>query len=420
MKEKEKTNGGYKVVNETTRADKIYRTIMLVVLVAFITFFLTTILMYSYFSEEKQLKTLASFFSKDVSDENTLNKMQELKKVIDKYYLKDVNEEELEEGALKGYIEGLNDQYTEYISKEEMEEYTEDINGEFVGVGIYMVQDKGTNRVKILAPIKNQSAEQAGIKAGDLIKSVDDVEYAAEQIKDVTNALKGEEGTEVKLVVLRGEEELEFKLKREKIKIAPVKSEILENNIGYIEFSSFDQDTAKDFKAKYEELKNQGIKSLIIDLRNNGGGIVDEATEIVGTILPKESTVLYEVDKNGNEEEIKTSEDPIIDVPIVVLVNENTASSSEIMAAALKENEKAKIVGKKTFGKGIIQILLSLPDGSGIKITAKEYLTPKRNKINEVGIEPDETVELPEDVKNVVSVEREKDTQLQRAIEILK
>ena len=194
----------------------------------------------------------------------------------------------------------------------------------------------------------------------------------------------------------------------------------MQNNIGYIEFSSFDEGTANEFKAKFEELSKQGIKSLIIDLRNNGGGIVDEALEIADYILAKDDVILYEVDKNNKEKIEKAKNDPIINMPIVVLTNENTASSSEILAGALKDHNKAKIVGKKTYGKGVIQQLLTLPDGSGLKITAEEYLTPNKTKINKIGIEPDEKVELPDTVKNVLTIEEKDDTQLQKAIEMLK
>ena len=195
---------------------------------------------------------------------------------------------------------------------------------------------------------------------------------------------------------------------------------MLEGNIGYIEFSSFDEGTAEEFKNKFNELKSQGITSLIIDLRNNGGGIVDEALKIAGYAVDKGTTLLYEVDKDGNETEEKSEVDKIIDMPIVILVNENTASSSEILSGALKDLGKAKIVGTKTYGKGVIQQILTLADGSGLKITTEEYLTPNRTKINKVGIEPDETVELPDTVENILNVEREEDTQLQKAIEILK
>ena len=221
-------------------------------------------------------------------------------------------------------------------------------------------------------------------------------------------------------LINRGTETKEFKVKREKIKVNPVEAKVLQNNIGYIKFSSFDEDTAEDFKKKYEELNKQGIKSLIIDLRNNGGGIVTEALEIADYFTPKDSILLYEVDKNNKEEIEKSKNEAIINMPVIILTNENTASSSEILAGALKDLEKAKIVGTKTYGKGVIQEVLSLPDGSGIKITSEEYLTPNKTKINKVGIQPDVEIKLPETVKNILDVEEKDDTQLQKAIEMLK
>lgn len=237
---------------------------------------------------------------------------------------------------------------------------------------------------------------------------------------EASNKIKGEEGSTVKLEILREDETLTFEIKRENIKVNPVEGKVLENNIGYIAFSSFDQETAEDFKKEYEELSKQGIKSLIVDLRNNGGGIVSVALEIADYFTPKDSVLLYEVDKNNNEEIEKSKNDPIINMPVILLTNENTASSSEILAGALQDLGIAKIVGTKTYGKGVIQEVLSLPDGSGIKITSEKYLTPNKREINKVGIQPDVEVELPETVTNILNVEEKDDTQLQKAIEMLK
>ena len=332
----------------------------------------------------------------------------------------EVDDETLKEGAIKGYIEALGDPYTEYISKEDMEDYMDDTMGNFVGIGVYMVKDTETNQIMVLSPIKNSPAEKAGIRPGDYIVEVDGNACTGDDFSNISNKIKGEVGSTVKLKIQRDGETLDFEITRENIKVNPVEGEVLEGNIGYIEFSSFDEGTAEEFKNKFNELKSQGITSLIIDLRNNGGGIVDEALKIAGYAVDKGTTLLYEVDKDGNETEEKSEVDKIIDMPIVILVNENTASSSEILSGALKDLGKAKIVGTKTYGKGVIQQILTLADGSGLKITTEEYLTPNRTKINKVGIEPDETEELPDTVENILNVEREEDTQLQKAIEILK
>lgn len=414
--DEKKTNAGYTVITEEKKKGKVYKIIMLIAIVAFITFLITSIGMYSYFSNNA-INSGSNIFSSTYSSLDA--RLSMYKSIMDKYYLGDVNEDKLEDGAIKGYVEGLGDKYTEYISKEDMQDYTESLMGNFTGVGIYMVKSTESNKIQVLSAMKNSPAEKAGIQAGDIIQSVDGVEYTADDMTVAANKIKGEEGTTVKLVIIRGTETLNYELKREKITVNPVDSEVLENNIGYISFNSFDEDTAKAFKDQFEKLKGKGIKSLIIDLRNNGGGIVSEATTIADYMLDKGSTILYEVDKNGKEKETKSENDPIINMPIVVLVNENTASSSEILSGALQDLKKATIIGKKTYGKGVIQQVITLTDGSGLKITTEEYQTPNRNKINGIGIKPDKEVDLPKDVTNVLKVTRNQDTQLKAAIDEL-
>lgn len=414
--DEKKTNAGYTVITEEKKKGKVYKIIMLIAIVAFITFLITSIGMYSYFSNNA-INSGSNIFSSTYSSLDA--RLSMYKSIMDKYYLGDVNEDKLEDGAIKGYVEGLGDKYTEYISKEDMQDYTESLMGNFTGVGIYMVKSTESNKIQVLSAMKNSPAEKAGIQAGDIIQSVDGVEYTADDMTVAANKIKGEEGTTVKLVIIRGTETLNYELKREKITVNPVDSEVLENNIGYISFNSFDEDTAKAFKDQFEKLKGKGIKSLIIDLRNNGGGIVSEATTIADYMLDKGSTILYEVDKNGKEKETKSENDPIINMPIVVLVNENTASSSEILSGALQDLKKATIIGKKTYGKGVIQQVITLTDGSGLKITTEEYQTPNKNKINGIGIKPDKEVDLPKDVTNVLKVTRNQDTQLKAAIDEL-
>ena len=402
---------------EEKRKYNIYKTIMIIVLTAFITFIITALVGYNYVTKGDGAKLLVRETS---SNQDLIVQLEKYKSIIDEFYLGEVNEEDLKEGAIKGYIEGLGDPYTEYISKEEMKEYMEDTLGNYVGIGIYMLLDEENGKIKVLAPMKGSPAETVGIKSGDIIETVDGEEYTKDEMSEVANKIKGKEGTTVKIGIKRGEENLEFEVTRQNIKVNPVEGKILENNIGYIQFASFDETTYEDFKAKYEELKNQGITSLIIDLRNNGGGLVDQATDIADLFVEKDTPLLYEVDKDGNEEVIKAENDVTINISTIILTNENTASASEILAGALKDLGKAKIVGTKTYGKGIIQQIIPLSDGSGIKITTEEYQTPNRNKIHEVGIEPDEIVELPETVTNVLEILEDQDTQLQKAIELLK
>lgn len=398
------------------RKNRIYKIIMIVAIAVFLTFMVTSISLYTYFVNNPiSITSKSSSSSKDIA-----GTLQKYKEIIEKYYLGDVDEEKLKEGAIKGYIEGLGDPYTEYISADEMEDYLSDTMGNFVGIGIYMVKNTEKGKIQVLAPIKGSPAEKAGIQAGDLILTVDGVDYSADEMTIASNKIKGEEGTTVTIEVLRGTETKKYELKREKVKVNQVEGKVLSNNIGYINFTSFDETTADDFKAKFEELNKQGIKSLIIDLRNNGGGIVDQALQIADYVADKDSVLLYEVDKNNKETVKKAKTDPIINMPIIILTNENTASASEILAGALKDLGKAKTVGTTTYGKGVIQQILKLSDGSGLKVTIEEYQTPNRNKIHKIGIAPDEEVKLPDSVTNVLNVTESEDTQLQKAIEMLK
>ena len=409
------------------KKNRVYKTIMLVVLTAFVTFMITAFSMYSYFNNTSLVSMFETVSSQENSDNSSKNTdlekyLKRIKSTISRYYLwnDQIDEEKLKEGAIKGYVEGLGDEYTEYIPADEMEDYTENITGNFVGIGIYMVADKDSGRVVVYYPIPESPAEKAGVKAGDQIISVDGTEYTADDFNTIADYIKGEEGTTVNLEVERNDEKIKFEIKREKINTNPITIEMLENNIGYLKLPSFDEDTAKDFEEKVKELQAQGAQSLIIDLRNNGGGIVSEATDIADMLLDKGQTIISTVDKDDKKEITYSKKAPTFTMPITVLVNENSASASEILACSLQDNERAKIIGTKTYGKGIIQTLLSLTDGSGLKITTEEYYTPKGTTIHKVGIEPDEEVKLPDTVKSIYSVTKDEDTQLKKAIEILK
>ena len=408
------------------KKNRIYKTIMLVVLTAFVTFMITAFAMYTYFENNSLVSLTTGKDNKSnvtIGSSSNLEKyLKKIKATIDKYYLwqDDIEEEKLETGAVEGYVAGLGDEYTEYIPADEMEEYKENIVGNFVGIGIYMIADKDEGRVVVYYPIPESPAESAGIKAGDMIISVDGTEYTSSDFENISDYIKGEEGTTVNLVVERDGERLSFDIVREKINTNPITIEMLDNNIGYLKLPSFDEETAGDFEDKVKELKSKGAKSLIIDLRNNGGGIVEEATDIADSLLEKGQTIISTVDNQDKKEITYSKKDPDFTMPVVLLVNENSASASEILACSLQDNERAKIVGTKTFGKGIIQTLLSLNDGSGLKITTEEYYTPKGTTIHKVGITPDEEVELPETVRSIYAVKREEDTQLQKAMELVR
>lgn len=391
---------------------RVYKSVMLIIVVALITFVLTSVFLYNKLGTSKYVN-ISGVNSKLITKINTV------KAILDSKYISEINEENLINGAIKGYVSGVGDDYTEYFTKQEMEEFLQETEGNYVGIGIYMYKDTVNNDVVILYPIKGSPAEAVGLLTGDIIKKVDGVEYTGEDFEKISTHIKGKEGTKVNLEVERKGKTLTFEVERKKIDLYPIESEILENNIGYISLSSFDDKCAKEFKDTFNKLNKNKIRGLIIDLRNNGGGIVDEALDIADYVLEKDEVMLITRNKNGEEEIEKSNQKPIVDVPIVIITNENTASASEILAAALKDNNKATIVGEKTFGKGVIQQLITLSDGSGIKVTTEEYYTPNGNKINKVGITPDKEVSLPEDVISSSVVERKNDTQLKEAIKIL-
>lgn len=390
----------------------IYKAIMLIVLTATITFIITSVAMYNQFQGTSSTKFIVT--------DGIGRVFQTFRKYVDEKYLYEPDEKRMLEYALQGYIYGLGDAYSEYIPADKMNEYMEETIGKFVGIGVYLINDTKTNQIVILAPIEGSPAEEVGIKPGDILTKVDGVSYTGQQLEEASAALKKEEGTKAKIEVLRNEDTIELEVERREVKINRIKSTVLENNIGYIKINSFDDGCYEDFIENWVSLKNKNVKSLIIDLRNNGGGIVKEAVDIADLMVDKDKTLLITTSKKDGEEVTKAKRDKEIDVPIIFLVNEESASSSEILAVAVRDNNKnATLVGQRTYGKGVIQTIFTLSDGSGLKLTTNEYFTPNNVAINKMGIYPNVKVDLPENA-NIYSVESETDTQLKKAIEILK
>lgn len=388
---------------------KIKHVITTIILLIIVAVFSSEFTMYYYAKSIIPNKTEASV----VPDENInaiAKNLKNFRKLIDEVYIGEIDEEKMLDETIKGYINGLDDEYSEYMTTDEWDDFQSQALGNYVGIGIYMATDKNNN-VVVLSPIEGSPAEKAGIEQGDIIALVNEENVLGTSSDKVASLIKGEEGTEVKIKVLRDNEYLDFNLKREAIKIYHVEEKMLENNIGYISLLTFDEGCAEEFKTAIDSLKTQGAKKLIIDLRNNTGGLVDEALKIADYFIPKGENLLITVDASGNKEYSKAENDPIIDCEIIVLSNEYSASASEILLGALKDSGKAKSVGTKTFGKGVIQSVYLLEDNSALKLTVNEYFTPNETKINKVGIEPDYEVELDE--------ESEEDSQLNKAIELL-
>lgn len=394
---------------------RIYKVVMLVILTVLITAIITTVAVYNALSN-----TNVKYITTSGDNSKISKTLQYYKSFIQEKYFGEMDEDKMLESAIKGYVEGLGDEYSEYITKEEMEDYMADATGKYVGIGVYISNNTKTNQIVVLAPMEGSPAEKAGIKSGDVISKVDGIEYKGEELSEASSKMKGEEGTKVKIEITRDEQKIELEVERKTIKVNHVEGKVLDNNIGYIQISTFDDGCYEEFKEKYNELSSQNIKSLIIDLRNNGGGIVDESINIADMMVDKDKTLLITAAKGGKEEITKSKTQKVIDMPIVFLVNEHTASASEILTVAVKENlENVKVVGTKTYGKGVIQSIFTLSDGSGIKLTTNEYYTPNHNTINKVGITPDYEIEFPSG-ESIYSIDEEKDPQLQKAIELLK
>lgn len=401
----------------------VYKIVMLVILTATITFMITTMVIYNKFSDVYSNKSSTSSINAENSSTETalVKTLETFKMMLKQKYIGEIDEEKMIDGAIKGYVEGLGDPYTTYLTKEEMQEFVEETNSEYVGIGVYLTNSKTDNTILVVGTMKAAPALEAGIQAGDVIEKVNDVAYTGDQLDDAIKILKGEEGTDVKVTVLRDGKEIDLTVTRRKITVEHVDSQMLENNIAYIQVDSFDSGVAEDFKKQITELKNGGAKGIIIDLRSNGGGIVDEAIGIADLFLKENETILITKGKDEKEETTVSKNKPIIqDIPLVVLVNEGTASASEILAGALKDKyPNTTIVGKTTYGKGVIQTLYNLTDGSGLKITTEEYFTPNHNKINKEGIKPDVEVNLTKDANGYYETEIDKDAQILKAKEIL-
>lgn len=398
---------------EESKGQRIYKVIMLVIITALLSSLITTIVI----REKIESSTSIDAIVRNGGTTGIESTLASIRTMLEDEYIGELDDEQMLEMAVKGYVAGVGDEYTEYYTPEEMTEQYDTAMGNYVGIGIYMVVNYEEGLITVLEPMEGSPAEAAGLKEGDIITTVDGTAVTKDNVSDMSNAIKGEEGTKVKLGIKRDSKNFEIEVERKRIEISHINSRMLENNIAYIQIKDFDGGTAEEFKENYENLKSQGAKSLIIDIRNNGGGVVDEAIDILEMICDKDSTLLIEKDKDGNEDITKSKEDPIIDIPIVVLTNGNSASASEILAGALKDNKKATIIGEKTYGKGVIQTLYKLSDGSGLKITTAEYCTPSRTAINKIGIEPDIEVKLPDDIKELTD---KNDTQLKRAIQELK
>ncbi len=361
-------------------------------------------------------------FDAETVDLDNVAKFKQVRDILKEDYYLSVDENKLIEGATRGLAEALEDPYTVYFDKEQMQLFLEKSEGSYVGIGVTVnVDDKGL--LTVIEPTEGSPADKAGMKQGDKIVKVDGTDVTSFSDENmIISMIKGKENTKVSVTVYRPSEDryIQFDMVRKRIKTSNIKSEIIDGNIGYIRLAMFDNEIAKYFINDLNSMKKKGIEGLIIDLRDNPGGSYEQVVKIADSLLP-EGIIVYTEDRDGRKA-VKRSDKASLDMPLVILINENSASASEILAGSVKDHGVGKLVGKKTFGKGLVQELKLLKDGSGLKVTISRYFTPSGVCINGTGIMPDIEVDVLEEYRNypVSQIPRDRDIQLKSAIESLR
>lgn len=347
--------------------------------------------------------------------EKKYEKAERLEDFIQENYYKDVPLEEIQEGVLHGLFESLDDPYSIYMNKNQFEDFNEQSTGTYGGIGIIVTAGKG-DFITIVSPIEDTPGEAAGLKSGDKIIEANGVEVFSETMDEAIDIMKGEPNTEVTLKIKRGQEIFDVSITRELIVLKSVKSRVVDN-YGVLRITMFDNKVSDEFDENLSKLLSRDIEGLIIDLRNNPGGSLSEVIKIADKLLG-EQLIVYTETKSGMKQEY-TSDASKVDLPITVLVNEGSASASEILTGAIQDSNTGTIIGTTTFGKGLVQSVMPLNDGTGFKLTTAQYFTPNGRYIHDVGIEPDISIELPESYYELEDADDEDDIQLQKAIEVL-
>lgn len=353
-------------------------------------------------------------------DDSVESKINEINSLIDYYYYFDTDRETKEEALYDGIMQGLDDPYSVYYNADEFAALQEETSGEYVGIGALVTQDKDMV-VSVVRPIPGSPAEEAGVEAGDIFVEIDGTAITDQDLTQVVDMIKGEDGTVAHIKFYRESisDYIELDIKRRVVENVSVYTEMLEDEIGYIQVQQFYENTSAEFATAVDECQNQGAKGIIIDLRDNPGGMLNAVVEMCDYIMA-DGQIVSTKDKHGNVIGDYSADDKdSLDIPLVVLVNGNSASASEIFAGAMKDTGKAKLVGTTTYGKGIVQSVIPLSDGTAIKLTVAKYFTPNGNDIHEVGIEPDYVVELADGRENAVNLERSEDLQLDKALEVM-
>lgn len=348
-------------------------------------------------------------------------KSEELYNTIDNYYLNEIDNNKLKDGIYKGMVDSLGDQYTVYYNADEYKQFTTSSSGTYCGIGVVVSQNVSTGAITIVKTFKKGSGEEEGMLPGDIIYKVEGEKIEGLELSKVVTRIKGEEGTFVKVTVLRNDKEIEFKLERRKLEIDTVTYRMEEKDgkkIGYVAVSEFDEVTASQFKNALAELEKAGMRGLVIDLRDNPGGLLDVTCEMLDRMI-KKGILVYTVDKNGKRIDDKATDNLSFNKPVAILVNGNSASASEVFSGAMKDYEAAVLVGTKTFGKGIVQSIVPFGDGTAMKVTVSKYYTPKGVNIHGTGIEPDVEEKLDKEALKDGKLDRKEDNQLDKALEVV-
>ena len=355
-----------------------------------------------------------------ILDEEAVDKINELSVYASLYYYNDAEVEEIQNSMYEGLVDGLGDKYSVYYNEEDYAELQLSTTGQYYGIGAGLTQDLDTMVVSITKVYKGTPSETAGLKNDDIIISVDGVEGISMEVSELVKLIRGEVGTTVHLEIYRpsSDEYLSFDVERADITLPSIDYEMMENGIGYILIDSFETDTAHQFEEAVKELESQGMQAMILDVRYNPGGMVNSVVEILDMILP-EGLLVYIEDKAGNRQDYTSDGDSYMELPIAVLVNEDSASASEILAGAIKDYEYGTLIGTTTFGKGIVQTIFPLSDGDAVKLTTAKYFTPSGNYIHEVGVEPDIELEYEYLDPDGAEYERKFDNQILKALEVL-
>lgn len=354
---------------------------------------------------------------KEIPYDRIVSKLTFLKSLVDDYYLNKVDTSTYEGGIYKGFMSSLKDPYSTYYTKEEYDALQESSSGVYCGIGAYVSQDIKTGIITIVKPFKNGPAYNVGVLPGDILYKVEDKIVTGEDLTAVVSSMKGVKGTSVKISIMRKgtDKPILFTIVRKNIEVPTIEYKMLDNKIGYIIVSEFDEITVTQFVDAVNELEKEGMKGLVVDLRNNPGGLLDSVVKMLDRLLPKELLV-YQIDKNGKKDEEFAKDDLKLNVPLSVIINGNSASASEIFAGAVQDYKIGTLVGTTSFGKGIVQKVIPLSDGTAVKLTISKYYTPKGRNIHGIGIKPDVEVELSDKLKQEVMIPEDKDNQLQTAI----